>query len=98
MHPRCVGSQRTKTYRPTDHIEPATGHLGYKGRQGIFELVLIDDMIRDLISRNASTDELRQATRNMGISTLREAGMRAMQMGLTTIEEVVRETVLEDEG
>jgi type IV pilus assembly protein PilB len=73
-------------------------NLGYRGRQGIFELVIVNDELRDLISRNCSTDELRQATRAMGVSTLRDAGMRAIGQGLTSIEEVVRETVLEDEG
>jgi type IV pilus assembly protein PilB len=72
-------------------------NTGHKGRMGIFELVLINDEIRDQISSGASTDQLRSACRKQGMSTLREAGLRAIFDGKTTIEEVVRETVVEDE-
>ncbi len=72
-------------------------NTGYRGRMGIFELVIVNDDIRDLISSGASTDQLRQACKKQGMLTLRESGMRAIYQGLTTIEEVVRETVLEDE-
>ena len=51
-----------------------------------------------MISSGVSTDELRKACRTQGMATLREAGLRAIFNGVTTIEEVVRETVLEDEG
>ncbi|MCS7168631.1 MAG: type II secretion system ATPase GspE [Gemmatales bacterium] len=73
-------------------------NTGFKGRTGIFELLPITDPIRDLIANNASTDAIRQAARKMGMSTLREAGLRALFNGITTIEEVVRETVVEDES
>ncbi len=73
-------------------------NTGHRGRMGIFELVIVNDDIRDLISQGASTDELRAACRRMGMTTLRESGLRALYKGLTTIEEVVRETVLEDEA
>jgi type IV pilus assembly protein PilB len=72
-------------------------NTGHKGRMGIFELVLINDEIRDQISSGASTDQLRSACRKQGMSTLREAGLRAIFDGKTTIEEIVRETVVEDE-
>ncbi len=71
-------------------------NTGYRGRTGIFELMVINDEIRDLISANASTDELRQAARRNGMKTLREAGLEAMFAGITTAEEVVRETVFEE--
>jgi type IV pilus assembly protein PilB len=73
-------------------------NTGHRSRMGIFELVTVDDDIRDLISANASTDALRQYCRKKGMTTLRESGLRAMYKGLTTIEEIVRETVLDDEG
>jgi type IV pilus assembly protein PilB len=57
----------------------------------------MNDDIRDLISSNASTDQLRAACRTHGVVGLREAGLRAIYNGVTTIEEVVRETVLEEE-
>jgi type IV pilus assembly protein PilB len=70
---------------------------GHRGRMGLFELLIVDDDIRDLISSGASTDVLRQACRKIGMFTLRESGLNALFSGQTTIEEVVRETVLEDE-
>jgi type IV pilus assembly protein PilB len=72
-------------------------NTGHKGRMGIYELVLVNDDIRDLISQGVSTEELRQACRRMGMTTLRESGLRAIHLGLTTIDEVVRETVLDEE-
>jgi type IV pilus assembly protein PilB len=72
-------------------------NTGHKGRMGIFELVLVNDEVRDLISQGASTDQLRSACRKQGMQTLRESGLRAIFEGRTTIEEIVRETVMEDE-
>jgi type IV pilus assembly protein PilB len=71
-------------------------NTGFKGRQGIYELLITNDDIRDLITGGASTDELRAACRRHGMRTLRESGMRAIYNGVTTIEEVVRETVMEE--
>jgi type IV pilus assembly protein PilB len=72
-------------------------NTGFRGRCGIFELLIVNDEIRDLISGGASTDQLRSACRRQGMITLRESGLRAIFNGTTTIDEVVRETVLEDE-
>ena len=68
---------------------------GYKGRVGLFELMLLNDEIRDMIIRNASTDELREAARKIGMVSLRDAGMDAVFAGTTTAEEVIRETIQE---
>jgi type IV pilus assembly protein PilB len=73
-------------------------NTGYKGRTGIYELMVLNDDIRDLIMNTASTDQLRAAARRAGMVTLREAGLRAIYDGVTTIDEVVRETVVEDEA
>jgi type IV pilus assembly protein PilB len=73
-------------------------NTGHKGRTGLHELIIINDELRDMISAGASTDQLRAACRKMGMTTLRESGLRALFNGVTTIEEVVRETVLEDES
>src|SRR5262249_20361277 len=72
-------------------------NTGRRGRTGIHELVLVNDELRDLISAGTSTDQLRTACRKQGMVTLREAGLRAIFSGVTSIDEVVRETVLEDE-
>jgi len=70
-------------------------NTGYKGRVGLFELLIMNDDLRDLVMKNASRDELRDAARSYGMVTLRDAGMDAAYEGLTTLDEVIRETVLE---
>ena len=72
-------------------------NLGFKGRTGIYELLVINDDIRDMISKGGSTDMLRNYTRSRGTKGLRERGLDALYSGVTTVDEVVRETVLEDE-
>jgi type IV pilus assembly protein PilB len=72
-------------------------NTGHRGRQGIFELVMMNDELRDMISAGASTDALRISCKKQGMTTLRESGLRAIFQGKTTIEEVVRETVLDEE-
>jgi type IV pilus assembly protein PilB len=72
-------------------------NTGYRGRSGIYEFMPVTDEIRDLIMANASTEELNACARKDGMSTLRDAGLRALNRGLTTIEEIARETVT-DEG
>lgn len=69
---------------------------GYKGRVGLYELLDITDEVRDLITAEASVDELRNFARTQGMVTLREAGLKLIFDGITTIDEVVRETVMED--
>lgn len=71
---------------------------GYKGRGGIYELLEVTDDIRDLVSSNASVDDIRDFARGQGMTTLREAGLKMIFDGVTTIDEVVRETVMEDAG
>ncbi len=68
---------------------------GYKGRVGLFELMIMNDDLRDMIIRNCTTDELRTAAQKYGMITLRTAGMEAVYGGLTTAEEIIRETILE---
>jgi type IV pilus assembly protein PilB len=73
----------------------ACNNTGYKGRVGLFELMVMNDEIRDLIMANASTDEIREAARRAGMVSLREAGIGAMLAGMSTADEIIRETVLE---
>jgi type IV pilus assembly protein PilB len=68
---------------------------GYRGRVGLFEMMPIDDDTRDLIMGNASTDVLRANAKNRGMVTLRDCGLQAVFAGMTTAEEVIRETILE---
>ena len=69
---------------------------GYKGRTGIYEILDMTDDMRDMISSDASVDDMRNLARSQGMTTLREAGLRLIFDGLSTIDEVVRETVMED--
>ena len=68
-------------------------NTGYKGRIGLFELMVMNDDLRDMIIRNVTTDELRDKAVQYGMITLREYGTQFVFQGLTTAEEVVRETV-----
>ncbi|MCK4625992.1 MAG: Flp pilus assembly complex ATPase component TadA [Phycisphaerae bacterium] len=69
---------------------------GYSGRTGIFEIMLLDDTIRELIIGRASTNALREAARRRGMRTLRESGLLLIYDGVTTIEEVVSQTIYEE--
>ena len=70
-------------------------NTGYKGRVGLFELMVIDDEIRDLILTNSSSDDIRSAAQRKGMVTLRDAGIAFVFDGTTTLDEVIRETILE---
>ncbi|HIK93665.1 MAG TPA: type II/IV secretion system protein, partial [Planctomycetes bacterium] len=71
-------------------------NTGYKGRVGIYELMEVTDEIRDCVASEQSADEIRDVARNQGMTTLRESGLKLIFDGHTTIDEVVRETVMED--
>ncbi len=72
-------------------------NTGYKGRQGLYELLVMNDTLRDMIIAETSLDEFRSAARKFGMKSLREVGMEAIHTGLTSIEEVLRETVLDED-
>ena len=68
---------------------------GYRGRMAIFEIMILDDEMSELIMQNASTQVLRAEARKRGMRTLRESGLMAIYDGLTTIDEVAKETMVE---
>jgi len=68
-------------------------NTGYKGRVGLYEVMEITDEIRELILIGASALELRKKAIDDGMITLRESGLHKIRAGITTVEEVVRETV-----
>ncbi len=70
----------------------ACNNTGYKGRKGIYELLKISDPIREMINDRAPGVVLRQKAVELGMTTLREDGLRSIYDGLTTIEEVVKYT------
>jgi type IV pilus assembly protein PilB len=68
-------------------------NTGYKGRVGLYEVMEITDDIRELILIGASALELRKRAVESGMLTLRQSGLMKIRNGVTTLEEVVRETV-----
>lgn len=68
------------------------GNSGYKGRQGLFELLDINDQVAELITERAPTVVLRQKAIELGMTTLRDDGLRNIFNGKTTIEEVLKYT------
>lgn len=69
---------------------------GYRGRMGLFEIMVLNDQMRDLIMNDCSSQQLMAAARKAGMRTLRESGVIGMFDGLTTIDEVARETLVTD--
>jgi type IV pilus assembly protein PilB len=71
----------------------ACNNTGYRGRIGLFELMVMNDDLRDMIMQNATTDDLRAKAQTFGMITLRDYGKQFVFDGFTTADEVVRETV-----
>ncbi len=69
------------------------GGTGYKGRCGFYEVMIMSPALRKAIMNEIGTDELRNIARSEGMLTLREDGMKKVERGTTTLEELVRETV-----
>ncbi len=67
-------------------------HTGYSGRVGLYEMLVVDDVFRDIISKNPSVSELRRICKERGMLSLREDGFRKVQAGMTTIDEIMRVT------
>jgi type IV pilus assembly protein PilB len=72
---------------------------GYRGRVGLYELVVMDDEIRRLVVKRASEQDIKHAARRGGYRTMFEDGLEKVQAGVTSLDEVMRvtRTVLEDE-
>ena len=68
-------------------------NTGYKGRVGLYEVMEVTEELRELILVGASSLELRRKAVEEGMLTLRMSGLRKVKEGVTTIDEVVRETV-----
>jgi type IV pilus assembly protein PilB len=92
LTPDDVRGRRFMRGRGCDHCNKS----GYKGRMALFEILTMDDEMRELVMNEASTNTLREYARKKGMRTLREAGLLAIYEGQTTIDEVVRETLAEE--
>ena len=76
----------------------ACSQKGYGGRQGVFEILTVDETVRDLIGSRASPDRIHQATLKKGMSTLLENGLRLARAGETSLDEVLRVLPPEQRG
>jgi type IV pilus assembly protein PilB len=72
---------------------PRCNSTGFKGRTGIHELMIMNDELREVVNRGGSSGELREEALRHGMRPLRISGLAKINEGITTIEEVVRETV-----
>jgi general secretion pathway protein E len=70
----------------------ACGHTGYKGRTGVYELMVADDAVRSLIHNRAPESQLQAAAEATGLRSMREDGERLIESGVTSLEEVLRVT------
>ena len=84
------GSSHRVDTTPTRSIN----FTGYRGRTGLFEIMVLNEPLRDLILDQVPLGRLRAAAREEGMVPLRTAGLKAIYDGITTVEEVVRETFL----
>jgi type IV pilus assembly protein PilB len=101
-HPMQPTSLVQAGYTPDDanSVTPMRGkgcdrcnNTGYKGRVGLYEVMEVTEELRELILVGASGLELRRKAVDEGMITLRQSGLRKVKAGVTTLEEVVRETV-----
>jgi type IV pilus assembly protein PilB len=88
LSPHELGDKDFYTGRGCDRC----GQTGYRGRQGLFELLDVSDPIRELITERAPTVVIKQKAVELGMTTLREDGLRNIYNGVTTIEEVLKYT------
>jgi type II secretory ATPase GspE/PulE/Tfp pilus assembly ATPase PilB-like protein len=97
--PKCNKEKETNTLLP-EHLSgtkvyygqgcPECGNLGYIGRTAIYEILVIDDEIRDMIMKKSSAGEIAKMAQKKGYRSLLEAGVDKIKQGITTPEEVIR--------
>ena len=92
LTPEDVGNRPLYRGRGCDFCNQS----GYRGRMAIFEIMIMDDELRELVMQNASSQLLSAEARKRGMRTLRQSGLLALYDGLTTIDEIVKETMVAD--
>jgi len=93
LRPEEVGGHRFCYGKGCDYCN----NTGYRGRLGIYEIMVLDDTIREMIMDREATTLLRREAIKRGMRTLRESGLLAIYDGITTLDEVVRETIIEED-
>jgi type II secretory ATPase GspE/PulE/Tfp pilus assembly ATPase PilB-like protein len=95
---RSLGLDRVRpgdTFYKADGCDECLG-TGYAGRVAIYEILVVDDVIRDLIMQRADASTLKHEAMRRGTKTLRQDGLEKFRLGLTTAEEVMRVTQGDD--
>ena len=93
LRPEDVGDKTFYYGKGCSHCN----QTGYRGRTGLYEIMSFNDELRDLVMNHASTAVLREAARREGMKALRENGLKAIFDGITTLDEVTRETIAIEE-
>ncbi len=88
-------AEKVKVYKPVGCN--ACHNTGYKGRIGLYEVMEITDEIRDLILSRAQSKEIKKKAMENGMTTLRRSGLKKIMEGITSVEEVLRETIKDSE-
>jgi type IV pilus assembly protein PilB len=88
-------SSKVKVYKPAGCNE--CHNTGYKGRVGLFEVMEVTDDIKDLILSRAQSKEIKKKSMENGMTTLRRSGLKKIMEGITSVEEVLRETIKDSE-
>jgi len=88
-------ASKVKVFKPSGCT--ACHSTGYKGRTGIFEVIEVTDEIRDLILNRAQSKDIKKKAMENGMITLRRSGLLKIMEGITSVEEVLRETVKDSE-
>jgi general secretion pathway protein E len=88
--PHCKRADARGRYHPVGCAE--CGHTGYKGRTGVYELMVVDDKLRGLIHSRAAESQIFVAAEAAGLRSMREDGGRLIEEGITSAEEVMRVT------
>jgi type IV pilus assembly protein PilB len=88
LHMQGYGAEKTFKGAGCDKCRKT----GYSGRLGIFELLVMDDGLRDMVTANPDVNQLRKLCRERGLVTLRQDGFEKVKKGLTTIDEIIRVT------
>ena len=89
-------ASKVKIYKPNGCQE--CHNTGYKGRTALYEVMEVTDEIKDLILSRASSREIKNKAMEQGMSTLRHSGLVKIKSGVTSVEEVLRETVRDTEA
>jgi type IV pilus assembly protein PilB len=88
-------ASKVKVYKPNGCQE--CHNTGYKGRTALFEVMEVTDDVKDLILSRASSRDIKKKAMEQGMSTLRRSGLLKIKAGVTSVEEVLRETVRDTE-